>query len=98
MIQINDNFKKLIPPLTESEYAELEQSILAEGCREALITWNGWICPRESASWNEDKLNIKHASGTPYKKVDFSSLIPFAEFKNVVIERLRLNVRTRRAV
>lgn len=43
MIQINDNFKKLIPPLTESEYAELEQSILAEGCREALITWNGWI-------------------------------------------------------
>jgi len=53
---------------------------------------DGWICPRESASWNEDKLNIKHASGTPYKKVDFSSLIPFAEFKNVVIERLRLNV------
>jgi len=43
MIKINDNFKSLIPPLTESEYAELEASILAEGCREALITWNDWI-------------------------------------------------------
>jgi len=43
MIKINDNFKSLIPPLSDSEYAELEASILAEGCREALIIWNGWI-------------------------------------------------------
>ena len=38
---INDEFRELIPSLSDSEYAELEQSILAEGCREALAVWNG---------------------------------------------------------
>jgi len=43
MIKINDNFKRLIPPLSESEYTELEQSILAEGCRDPLCVWNDTI-------------------------------------------------------
>jgi uncharacterized C2H2 Zn-finger protein len=32
-------FAKLIPPLTDDEYSKLEQSILKEGCRDALIVW-----------------------------------------------------------
>ena len=40
---INDEIKSLIPPLTETEYSLLEQSILEEGCRDALITWNGTL-------------------------------------------------------
>ena len=39
MITINEDFAKLIPPLTEDEYSRLEQSILEEGCRDALILW-----------------------------------------------------------
>jgi hypothetical protein len=39
MITINEDFAKLIPPLTEDEYSGLEQSILEEGCRDALILW-----------------------------------------------------------
>jgi len=39
-MEIKQEFKKLIPPLNEAEYSELESSILAEGCREPLIVWN----------------------------------------------------------
>ena len=39
MITINEDFAKLIPPLTEDEYAGLEASIVSEGCRDALILW-----------------------------------------------------------
>lgn len=42
-IKINTEFEKLIPPLSNNERTLLEASILAEGCRDALITWNGWI-------------------------------------------------------
>ena len=40
MIQVKEEFKNLIPPLNDSEFKELEDSILAEGCRESLIVWN----------------------------------------------------------
>ena len=40
-ITIDKEFQTLIPPLTEDEYRLLEESILAEGCRDALITWHG---------------------------------------------------------
>lgn len=39
-IQINDMLRSYIDPLTEAEYAALERSILAEGCRDALVLWN----------------------------------------------------------
>ena len=38
-IVIDKEFQSLIPPLTKEEYEGLEQSILAEGCRDALILW-----------------------------------------------------------
>ena len=31
----------MIPALSQEEYQNLEQSILAEGCRDSLIIWNG---------------------------------------------------------
>jgi DNA modification methylase len=43
MIQINDEFKKLIPALTAEEFKQLEQNCLDEGIREKIITWNGFI-------------------------------------------------------
>ncbi|MBY0237907.1 MAG: hypothetical protein K2X55_01200 [Burkholderiaceae bacterium] len=39
-IQINDTLRAYIDPLTEAEYTALERSILAEGCRDALVLWN----------------------------------------------------------
>ena len=42
-LQINQKFKELIPPLEQNEYFKLQSSLMDEGCREALITWNGVI-------------------------------------------------------
>ncbi len=42
-LRIDEEFAALIPPLTDDEYTCLEQSILAEGCRDPIITWNGII-------------------------------------------------------
>ena len=36
---IDNEFKGLIPPLTDEEYKGLEESILSEGCRDALVLW-----------------------------------------------------------
>ncbi|WP_345781304.1 plasmid replication/partition related protein [Pseudoxanthomonas sp.] len=38
-IVVNEDLKAYIDPLTADEYASLEQSILAEGCRDALVLW-----------------------------------------------------------
>ncbi len=38
-IQIDEEFEKLIPPLTADEYEQLEVNIVARGCRDALVIW-----------------------------------------------------------
>lgn len=40
-LKIDSEFKALIPRLTNDEYKLLEQSILSEGCRDALVIWQG---------------------------------------------------------
>ncbi len=40
-MNIDQEFKGLIPSLTAEEYRQLEQNIIKEGCRDALITWEG---------------------------------------------------------
>ena len=42
-LKINKRFEELIVPLSAEEYAELYQSIKADGCRDAIIIWNGVI-------------------------------------------------------
>ncbi len=41
--KIDAEFSSLIPPLTPEEYSGLEQSIISEGCRDAIILWNNII-------------------------------------------------------
>ena len=41
ILTIDPEFKALIPPLLPEERTGLEQSILNEGCRDALVTWHG---------------------------------------------------------
>jgi hypothetical protein len=40
-IKIDREFAASIPALSKDEYAQLEQSILAEGCRDPLLVWKG---------------------------------------------------------
>ena len=43
MIQVKDEFKKLIPPLSAEEHTQLTLNICKEGIREPLILWNNYI-------------------------------------------------------
>lgn len=42
-IRIDKEFQALIPPLAAEERKQLEENILAEGCRDPLVVWNGVI-------------------------------------------------------
>ena len=59
-IVINEKFKTLIPPLNKAEYAELEKSIRKEGCREPLVTWNGYLIDGHNRYDICTRLNIKY--------------------------------------
>lgn len=42
-MQIKQEFKRLIPPLTKEEFNQLENNCISEGIREKILTWNGFI-------------------------------------------------------
>ena len=42
-LKIDKEFQSLIPPLSDEEFSQLEENIKAEGCRDALVTWDGTI-------------------------------------------------------
>jgi N6-adenosine-specific RNA methylase IME4 len=59
MIQIKEEFKKLIPALTPEEFKQLESNCLSEGIREKIIIWNGFIIDGHNryeiaTKWNLD--------------------------------------------
>jgi len=66
MIKIKEEFKELIPPLTDEEFKQLEDNCLAEGIREKIITWNGFIIDghnryKIATKWDLDfKTESKH--------------------------------------
>lgn len=40
MIKVDEEFKNLIPPLTNEEYSQLEKNIVKEGIRDPLVVWH----------------------------------------------------------
>ena len=65
--RINPEFKDLIPPLTLQEYHQLEQNILAHGCRDPIVLWKDLIidghnrydiCTRYSIDFATIKLRL----------------------------------------
>ena len=68
-IVIDSEFKSLIPPLTAEEYDGLENSILAEGCRDALVLWG------ETLVDGHNRYEICSRHGIPFKTIqkDFDS-------------------------
>lgn len=65
-IKIDSEFKNLIPPLTADERKGLEESILREGCRDALVTWNGVLID------GHNRYEICKRNGIPYKVKEIS--------------------------
>ncbi|MFZ3046510.1 MAG: MT-A70 family methyltransferase [Desulfatirhabdiaceae bacterium] len=67
--KINEKFKCLIPPLSDSEYQLLEENILKDGCRDPLVIWSGTIIDGH----NRYAICTKH--GLPFKTtpLDFNS-------------------------
>mgnify|MGYP006431934355 CR=1 FL=1 len=68
MIEINEELRALIPPLTTKEYETLEQNILNEGCRDALVVWNDTlvdghnryaICQKHNLEFNVQYFDFK---------------------------------------
>ncbi len=70
MVNINEDLKKLIPPLSTDEYAELEKSLLAEGCRDPLDVWGDTLVDGH----HRYEICIRH--GIPYqiRKVEFADI------------------------
>ena len=69
MTKIDKEFQSLIPPLTDDEYRRLEKSILSEGVREPIITWNDTIID------GHNRYNIcqKHGIDCPHVERAFES-------------------------
>lgn len=63
-MNINPEFKSLIPPLSADEFSQLEANILAEGCRDSLVVWNGTLIDGH----NRYEICSKH--GLPYQVVE----------------------------
>jgi len=71
---IDQEFKGLIPRLTAEEYEQLEKNIIAEGCRDALVTWRGILIDGH----NRYEVCSKH--GIEYKTV----AMEFADKEQVI--------------
>lgn len=82
---IDPKLKKYIRPLSKNEYQALESSILADGCRDALVVWGGVLVDGH----NRYEICTKH-------KIEFETVE--MDFKNVdeVKEWMLLNQLGRR--
>jgi len=69
VIAIDSEFQSLIPPLSDDEYERLEKSILSEGVRNPIITWNGTIIDGH----NRYHICEEHGIKCPQRERDFPS-------------------------
>lgn len=67
--QIDPELKNLIPPLSAEEYSELEKSILKEGCRDSICTWNNTVVDGH----NRLAICLKHNLPFNIKEMKFES-------------------------
>ena len=62
-IIVNEELKAYIDPLTPEEYTSLERSILAEGCRDALVLWGEVLVD------GHNRYAICQAHGLPFQTI-----------------------------
>jgi len=58
IIKINPEFKSIIPQLTQEEYSQLEDDIIAKGCLDSLKIWNGILLDGHNRYDICNRLNI----------------------------------------
>jgi hypothetical protein len=75
-IQINDVLRDYIEPLTEAERTALERSLLAEGCRDALVLWNDVLVD------GHNRYAICQKHGIPFKVTQNTS---FKDIEDVML-------------
>lgn len=62
-IVVNEDLKSYIDPLTAEEYESLERSILADGCRDALVLWGDVLVD------GHNRYGICQKHGLPFQTV-----------------------------
>jgi len=67
-MKIKEEFKKLIPPLTTEEFKQLEDNCLAEGIREKILTWNGFIIDGHNRFEISKRWNLEYETENKYFK------------------------------
>ena len=75
-IKINDVLRDYIDPLTEAERDSLERSLLAEGCRDALVLWNDVLVD------GHNRYAICQKHGIPFKVTQNTS---FTSMEDVML-------------
>jgi transcriptional regulator with XRE-family HTH domain len=75
-IIINDELRSFIDPLTPVEYAALERSLQAEGCRDALVLW------RDVLIDGHNRYDICQKHGIPFRTVHNNN---FATLEDVML-------------
>lgn len=61
-MKIKEEFKNLIPALSAEEFKQLEENCLADGIREAIITWHGYIIDGHNRYEIATKHKLKYES------------------------------------
>lgn len=67
-LKIDPEFEALIPPLTQEEFAELEQNILRDGCRHPLVIWKGIVVD------GHNRLKICTQHGKAFKSTELERI------------------------
>lgn len=71
-ININEDLRAYIDPLTQDELASLERSLLAEGCRDALVLWGELLVDGHNryAICQKHALPFNTMQNTTFKSMD----------------------------
>ena len=78
---IDEEIRNLIPPLSDEEYAKLEENLIASGgARDALVLWNGILID------GHNRFKICKARGLPFKTTSLDHLQDRKDVKIWIID------------
>ena len=88
---IDTEFKQTIPPLRPDELTELEQSLIKEGCRDALVIWAGQNILLDALPGLEERYTKwaaerQEALGLEKLGIEYAGAIFFEETMNLPAE------------
>ncbi len=65
-VRIDQEFKSLIPTISQDEYSQLEGNVLKDGCRDPLVLWQNILLD------GHNRYEICTKYGLPFKTVEMS--------------------------